>query len=155
LRRGERLKRSREDILVVFASSLMFFSACGANQEILNSGKYSPTPANVESPKSTLGQEIENMRTADFRFIWVLRRKDGGVIDAADRAIIRVNTVEINRRVLADEDKALVLGSNTAPFRENFDALNRAFSIQDLSPEPVPSPLPTREPTPKDPKIIR
>lgn len=135
--------------------SSIFLLACGANQEILNSGKASPSPANVTSAKSTLDDEINNMRTADFRFIWVLRRKDGGVLDPNDKAIIRANTVEINRRVLANDDKALVLGSNTAPFRENFDALNKAFAIQDLSPEPVPSPLPTRQPTAKDPKIIR
>lgn len=89
------------------------------------------------------------MRTADFRYIWVIRRKDGAVLDAADKAVIRQNTVDMNRRVLTDDDKAVLIGSNAVPFRENFDLLARAYAVQDLSPEPMPSPLPTREPTPK------
>ena len=140
-------------MIVVLLSALGV--ACGPNQEILKSGKDSPTPANVETPKSTVGAEVANMRTADFRFIWVIRRKDGGVFDAADKAIIRPNTVEMNRRVITDDAKAVIIGSNAAPFKENFDALAAAFAVQDLSTEPVPSPLPTRESTPKGAKVIR
>jgi hypothetical protein len=136
-------------------SVLSFFAGCSANEQILKSGKQSPTPANVESPQSTVDQEIESMRTADFRYIWVIRRKDGSVMDSADKAIIRPNTVEMNRRVVTDDGKAVIIGSNAAPFKENFDALASAFAIQDVSPEAVPSPLPTREPTPKAAKSKR
>ena len=134
---------------------VLFITACGPNEQILKSGKESPTPVSVETPQSTVDAEISNMRTADFRFIWVIRRKDGGVIDAADKAIIRTNTVEMNRRVVTDDKKAVIIGSNAAPFKENFDALAQAFAVEDVSTEPVPSPLPTREPTPKTPKVIR
>jgi len=136
-------------------SVLLVLFGCSSNQEILDSGKSSPTPANPETPTSTIDEEIANMRTADFRFIWVIRRKDGGVLDANDKAIIRPNTAEMNRRSLVDHDTALVIGSNTAPFKENFEALTKAFNVQDVSPETVPSPLPTREPTPKTAKVIR
>jgi hypothetical protein len=74
------------------------------------------------------------------------------VLDTADKAVIRQNTVDMNRRVLADDDKAVLIGSNTVPFKENFEILASAYAIQDLSPEPVPVPLPTREPTPKPAK---
>ena len=153
-------------------SVLSFFAGCSANEEILKSNKQSPTQANVESPQSTVDQEIESMRTADFRYIWIIRRKDGAVMDSADKAIIRQNTVEMNRRVVAEEvpcswtkeelqdwekpdislphtcPKAVIIGSNAVPFKENFDALSSAFAIQDVSPEPVPSPLPTFLPAP-------
>jgi hypothetical protein len=79
----------------------------------------------------------------------VIRRKDGRVLDTADKGIIRSNTIDMNRRVVTDDEKAVVIGSNTVPFRDNFKALANAFAIQDVSPESVPSPLPTREPTPK------
>jgi len=92
------------------------------------------------------------MRTADFRYIWIIRRKDGGVMDSADKAIIRPNTIDMNRRVVTDDGKAVIIGSNAVPFKENFDALASAFAIQDVSPEAVPSPLPTREATPKPAK---
>ena len=140
--------------LAAFIGCLLL-SACSSNQEILNSGKSSATPSNAEAPRSTVDDEINNMRTADFRFVWVIRRRDGGVRDQNDKAILRANTVEMNRRVLADDDKAIIIGSNTAPFRENFEALTKAFVIQDVSPEPVPSPLPTRQPTPKSSNVIR
>ncbi|MFL6374155.1 MAG: hypothetical protein ACJ73D_05765 [Pyrinomonadaceae bacterium] len=130
-------------------------SSCSANEQILKSGKESPTPTNVESTKSDLDEQIQSLRTADFRYIWAIRRKDGGVLDKADKAVIRQNTVEMNRRVLADDDKAVLIGSNTVPFKENFDILASAYAIQDLSPQPVPSPLPTREPTPKSAKAKR
>jgi len=135
------------------ASVPLLMSACSANQQILDSGKPSPTPVGAQTPATTIEQEIDNMRTADFRYIWVIRRSDGGVLDQNDKAILRANTVEMNRRVLADDDKAIILGSNNVPFKENFDALTKTFSVQDVSPESVPSPLPTREPTPKAPKI--
>jgi hypothetical protein len=149
--------KSRKIEIVLLAVALVssLSLACGPNEEILKSGKDSPTPANVENPKTSIGQEIESMRTADFRFIWVIRRRDGGVIDTSDKAIIRTNTVEMNRRVVTDDEKAVIIGSNVAPFQENFDALAKAFAIEDLSQEPVPSPLPTREPTPKTPKVIQ
>jgi hypothetical protein len=143
------VKRGRGDILV-FAALLALVAACSPNEQILKSGKESP--ANIESPQTTIDQEIDSMRTAAFRFVWVIRRKDGGVLDAADKAIIRTNTVEMNRRVLSDDEKAVIIGSNVVPYRENFGALSNAFSVQDVSQEPVPSPLPTRQPTPKERK---
>jgi len=138
-------------LLAALSSSLT--TSCGANEQILKSGKESPPPANVESPKSTLDQEIEAMRTADFRYIWVLRRKDGGVIDAADKAMIRANTEGVNRRVLTDDDKALIIGTNPLPFKENIDALFSYFAVQDLSPEPMPKVIPTRPPESPKPRI--
>jgi hypothetical protein len=78
------------------------------------------------------------MHDADFRFIWVLRRKDGGVIDAADKNVIRVNTADMNRRVIADGEHAVVIGTNALPPRKNIDALFSYFSVEDLSPVPMP-----------------
>jgi hypothetical protein len=148
------VKRGKGEIFLLSAVvGVAILGACSSNQEILNSGKSSPTPANTEAAKSTVDDEINSMRTADFRFIWVIRRKDGGVLGPADKAVIRPNTVEMNRRVLTDDDKALVIGSNQAPFKENFDALTAVFAVEDHSPEAVPSPLPTREPTQKAPKV--
>lgn len=153
-RLGMRNYLSHRIIFVVSVLWVQFVVAsCGANDEMLKSGRESPNPASVESPKSTIDDEINNMRTADFRFIWVIRRKDGGVFDQNDKAVLRANTVEMNRRVLADDQKAIIIGSNSAPFRENFDALTKMFAVLDVSPEPMPSPLPTREPVSKSPKV--
>lgn len=129
--------------------------AC-TNETILRSGKDSPTPApagtTTDRPTSGLDQDIEAMRTADFRFIWVLRRKDGGVLDAADKAVIKANTADVNRRVLTDDNKALVIGTNAIPDKARTEAIFSYFSVEDLSPFPMPSVIPTAEKTPKPPK---
>jgi hypothetical protein len=119
----------------------LLLTACGADERILNSRREEPTPANVESPKSTLDQEIAAMRDADFRFIWILRRKDGGIFDAADKNVVRVNTKDMNRRVVADEGRAVVIGSNGLPPKQNIDTLFAYFTVEDLSPVPMPQPV--------------
>jgi hypothetical protein len=130
-------------MLARFAPFVLFvsfgLSSCVTNETILRSGKETPPAANVEHPTSSLDDEIAAMRTANFRFIWVIRRKDGGAIDAADKAIIRGATEGVNRRVLADDDRALVIGTNAVPSKENVAILFGNFAVQDLSPEPMPN----------------
>lgn len=118
----------------------MLASACGADERILKSGKETPEPSNIESPKTSLEQEVAAMRNADFRFIWILRRKDGGALDAADKNVVRQNTVDLNRRILADGDRAVVIGTNALPPQKNIDALFAYFSVEDMSQFPMPPP---------------
>ena len=54
------------------------------------------------------------MRTANFNYIFVLRRKDGGTMDADDKAFVRGVTGGFNRRTLSDDEKAVIVGSNLA-----------------------------------------
>ncbi|HEV7700037.1 MAG TPA: hypothetical protein VGO43_07395 [Pyrinomonadaceae bacterium] len=120
---------------ILAAASLL--SACGANETILKSGKETPLPvSNATVARSTIDSEIDALRTADFRFIWILRRKDGGVIDTADKKIIKANTVDMNRRVSADDGKAFLIGTNALPPKKNLDALYAHFAVEDLSPAP-------------------
>src|SRR5437588_12008158 len=111
-----------------FAVALaLLASACGANQDILRSGRESPTPSapgSATGSKSSFDRDLEEFRTAEFNYIYVLRRKDGGVIDAADKAVIRQQTAGANRRVSADDDKALIIGSNPQPTPETVAPIN-------------------------------
>ena len=77
------------------------------------------------------------MRTADFSFVYVLRRKDGGKIDAEDRSVIRGQTAEANRRMSSDDDKAFIIGSNNQIPPTNMMALYKRFAVEDYSPAPV------------------
>jgi hypothetical protein len=80
----------------------------------MQSGIQSPTPAlNVPPQLSEFDSDLEAMRTADFNFIYVFRRKDGGVLDADDKRFMNATMPqELNRRTLSDGDKALIVGSN-------------------------------------------
>lgn len=136
-RKGEKENRRKGAVgISLFLLLISFISGCGANENILRSGKETPAPSDAKSEKTPIAKEVEAMRTAGFTFVYVLRRKDGGVIDAADRGVIKLNTDNVNRRVAADDDKAFVLGSNFELPEKNFNALNSRFALENLSVPP-------------------
>src|SRR5574339_78041 len=101
----------------LIAAVLSFFAAaCGANEGVLRSGRETPVQRNSESQpvKSSIERDIDEMRTAGFTYIYVLRRKDGQKLDAEDRGVIRQQTTDTNRRVMSDEGRAVVIGTNYA-----------------------------------------
>lgn len=79
---------------------------------------------------------MDEIRTADFIFVYVLRRKDGGKIDAEDRRIIKLQTGDANRRVAADDDRAIIIGSNYQLPEKNMRILYERFAVDDQSPPP-------------------
>jgi hypothetical protein len=115
-------------------------AGCGANQSILESANKSSTPAaNMSIEKSSLDQDMDAMRTAQFSTIYILRRKDGGGFDADDRAAVRLHTSQANRRVAADEGRAVIVGSNFLIPEKDMAALRERFELVDHSPLPADS----------------
>jgi hypothetical protein len=111
---------------------------CGPNEEILksnsNQGTSEPTAStNSQPPYDTAEAEVQNMRTADFDFIFVLRRKDGGVMQADDKAFVRTNAPNANRRSLVDGEKAIVIGANAGTLGGVIKKLSERFNVQDFS----------------------
>lgn len=117
----------------------MFVAGCGANENILKSGKdpAAQPQSNTQPTKTTFDAEMEDMRTAGFAFIYVLRRKDGGMIDPEDKSVIRVQTTQANRRVSADDGKAVIVGSNFQLADHNMAAINQRFAVENYSPAPA------------------
>ncbi len=109
---------------------------CGANESVLRSGKDPAAQANATPAKTSFETDLESMRTAGFSFIYVLRRKDGGAIDPEDRSVIRVQTTQTNRRISADDGKAVIVGSNFQLAEHNTAALNQRFAVENYSPAP-------------------
>ena len=112
--------------------ALLLLTACGANDNVLKSGKETPQANAVAA--SAFEQDLSAVKNADFRWVYVLRRKDGGVIDAEDKSVIRLSTVGANRRVSADSDKAFIIGTNNQIPPEKMMALYQRFAIEDHSP---------------------
>jgi hypothetical protein len=112
----------------------LLLTACGANDSILKSGK--ETPSTNTAAISEIESDLAAVKNADFRWIYVLRRKDGGVIDGEDKKVIKANTVEANRRVSSDADKAFIIGTNTQIPAEKLAALYQHFAVDDQSPPP-------------------
>jgi len=112
--------------------------ACTPNQRIVDSSAGTTPDSRSESPgepsASTVESDVAGMRTADFNFVFVFKRKDGAVLDAEDKAFMNANTpYEINRKKLSDGERALVVGSNFRYPPENFKALRDRFVFEDFS----------------------
>lgn len=117
------MKRSKKAFFQLCGPATFCFAAlcfgCTPNQRILESSNSSGENVNISDNTApalkddSIEKEIQAMRNADFFFIYVFRRKDGGVLDADDkRFMASVIPAEINRKTLADGEKALVTGSN-------------------------------------------
>ncbi len=120
--------------------STAVFAGCSPNQRIINSSAEfdkanAPTQVSGTPQPAKVEDDIAAMKTADFNFVYVFRRKDGGEFDANDRAFVNANTpYEINRRKLSDGGRAIVIGSNFKFPAENFAQLKERFSFEDHSP---------------------
>ena len=91
----------------------------------------------LQPQKRAFEEDMDAMRTAGFAFIYVLRRKDGGKIDAEDRGVIKLQTVDTNRRVATDEDRAFIVGSNYQLPPQNLTALYQRFAVETYAAPPV------------------
>jgi len=117
-------------LIVLFSFSLANFSC-----------SYRSFEANKPAPNQTVENEIppferdlQTMRTANFDFIYVFRRKDGGAFDAEDRKHLRANAPrETNRFISTDEGRAFIAGSSYKFMPENLEILEKRFNIEDYS----------------------
>lgn len=134
-RRGEEKKRSARGFVVLGVALFCFAAlACGPNPNVLRSGKETPAPVTGERPVSSFEKDLDSLRTANFEYIFALRRKDGGKLDADDKAFIKQNKPsEINRVIVSDEDKAVLAGSHFPFPPDALKLLQTRFIVEDFS----------------------
>ena len=116
-------------------------SSCAPNQRIVESnGQWANQEANraAATPvQKTIEQDIESMRTADFIFIYVLRRKDGGALDSEDKQFASsVIPGQMNRRTVSTDGKAILIGSNFRMPQQERKLIEERFALEDLSRDP-------------------
>ncbi|MCA1589662.1 MAG: hypothetical protein LC734_04580 [Acidobacteria bacterium] len=128
-------------VLLLFAAGILM-QACSANQQILNSARSkdqltgnTAAPSTAEtSTASSLDRDLQSLRNADFNFVLVIRRKDGGVMDADDKRFMNdVTPSEINRRLLSDGGRAIVIGTNFRFPPDTRKVIAERFSVEDYS----------------------
>ncbi len=94
-------------------------------------------PATTEAQKNNLSSfenDLQSMRNADFDFIYVFRRKDGGILDGEDKKYLKAySPPATNRFVLTDENKVAIAGSSYKFEPENLDNLQKRFAIENFS----------------------
>jgi hypothetical protein len=149
--KGKKGKRAVGRILPIKLFLLIaaaFFSfSCQPNAAILESSKNATSEransleAANNQPKNSFARDLETMRTANFDFIYVFRRKDGAPLDADDKKYVKLNSpTETNRFILSDEDKAVIAGSKYKFAEQNLMALRDRFNIEDFSKPPIDTP---------------
>lgn len=118
---------------------LIFIAFCAVSCEQAPSMRANtdatPLPAAEPSEKLTgVEREIRDMETANFKIIYVFKRKDGGVFNREDKKYLSDNKpVDTNRFILTDDEKAFVAGSNYPFSLENIEALQKRFIVEDYS----------------------
>lgn len=136
-KKGERKIFSFSKILVVslFAIIVLLNFGCQPNKTILKDVAPPPTPMEtVETKKTSFEQDLRDMQTANFDYIYAFRRKDGGVFDKDDKKYLRENTpLETNRFILTDEGKAFIAGSGFNFSPAQVEALQNRFIVEDYS----------------------
>lgn len=105
--------------------------AC-VNQSLLKNNKNAAIV--VEKNLTEFERDLETMRTANFDFIFVFRRKDAAAFDSEDKKFLRANTPPgTNRFVATDENRAFIAGSLYAFSPENLERLRSRFLVEDYS----------------------
>jgi hypothetical protein len=123
----------------VFLISMLFVAACEPAPSMMENRTVTPLPVKESEEKLTsLEREI---RDADsFSVILVFKRKDGGVFTGEDKKYLSANKpANINRAILTDDEKAVVIGSNFLFPPEKLEALRKRFVVEDHS-KPVETP---------------
>lgn len=114
---------------MILMSALQLSCANGPLQRAANSP--SPTP---EMKLTAVERDIQSLKTANLEYIFVMRRKDGGVIDREDIAYAKANSpADTNRWLLSDKDRAAIAGSSFKFENENLIKLRERFIVEDHS----------------------
>ncbi len=140
IREGKRKKsgNARSVGAIFLAVSTLFISACQPNQAILdsqNTNRNSDMAVNSNAPTlNDFERDIQSMKNANFDFIYVFRRKDGGKITAEDGKFAKANSpLDTNRFIISDEQRAIIAGSNSRFALVNLEALKSGFVVEDSS----------------------
>ena len=79
-------------------------------------------------------RDLASVQRNNFQKVYVISRPDGGTLNADDKAYLKTNMpIETTMRILTDEDRRLIVGTNFDFKPEHFDALNKRFRIEDYT----------------------
>lgn len=130
----------RVSIFGVLILASLLFGDC-RNQRIMESGtenQANSTPKTDEPEKKVddFAERLKDLRTANFEFIFVFRRKDGAELNSEDKQFLKLNAQpEPNRWVLTGDKKAVIAGSNFVFEEKVLQNLRSRFNVEDYSKE--------------------
>ena len=120
-----KVKMSKSVLLVVLLSlTLAFASGCNRSQ----------TGAETQNKLSAFERDLASVKRNNYQKVYVISRPDGGQLNADDKAFLKTNMpIETTMRILTDEDRRVIVGTNFDFKPEHLDALNKRFKVEDYT----------------------
>ena len=118
---------------ILFAAMFGLSAGFGCNYNSFEKSNVNGAPANAENKQAAFESDLQTLKTANLKYIFVFRRTDGGAFDGEDKKYLRTNLPTTNRVIMTDEGKAFVVGSNYKFPPENLEVLRLRFSVEDFS----------------------
>jgi hypothetical protein len=88
----------------------------------------------AQNKPSTFEKDLASVRRNNFQKVYVISRPDGGALNADDKAYLKTNMpIETTMRILTDEDRRVIVGTNFDFKPEHSDALNKRFKVEDYT----------------------
>ena len=117
-------KISKRGAIIILLSLAFVASGCDRT----------PSGAATQNKPSAFERDLASVQRNNFQKVYVISRPDGGKLDADDKAYLKTNMpIETTMRILTDEDRRLIVGTNFDFKPEHFDALNRRFKVEDYT----------------------
>lgn len=126
-------KKKNKHSAILFSAILCLSSGFGCNYNSFEKPNVNAAPTNAENRQSVFEADLQTLKTANLKYVFVFRRTDGGAFDGEDRRYLRANLPTTNRVILSDENKAFIVGSNYKFPPENLEVLRLRFSVEDDS----------------------
>lgn len=125
--------KSGAKVIGFFLVLLVSFNfACESSSLKANTSK--PEEDAAENNATSFEKDLQTMRNANFDFVYVFRRKDGGIFDGEDKKYLKANSpVFTNRFILSDENKVAIAGSSYKFEAGNLENLQKRFVIENFS----------------------
>jgi hypothetical protein len=134
--RGKSFRPSATFLIILLAAAV--FGGCNRGVDSQSNTNNAPAPASPSpssrKPQTAFERDLDYVRTGRFTYIYVIARKDGGVMNKEDIAYLKENAPkETNQWVSTDENRRVIAGTNFVFTPENLDALRKRFIVEDYS----------------------
>jgi hypothetical protein len=121
-----KVKISKLVLTIMLAAFVVVLGGCNRSGSGDNSA--------AQNKPSVFERDLASVRRNNFQKVYVISRPDGGSLNAEDKAYLKTNMpIETTMRILTDEDRRVIVGTNFDFKPEHTDALTKRFKVEDYT----------------------
>lgn len=121
-----KVKISKRVAVLILAGFVVALGGCGGSGAGGNDA--------AQNKPSVFEKDLASVRRNNFQKVYVISRPDGGSLNAEDKAYLKTNMpIETTMRILTDEDRRVIVGTNFDFKPEHSEALNKRFKVEDYT----------------------